>query len=83
MIMQADGRLALPVEILMTVAQHTHDFGDLVALCSICRVTSSASGLLMSHWLQSRKLETSLEILELYALGFLRRHIHGEQTNHP
>jgi glycyl-tRNA synthetase (class II) len=76
--MQAGGQLVLPVEIFMTVAQHTQDFEDLVVLCSTCRSAWSASKLIFSHWLQSRKLETSLEVSEPHALGFLHTHTPGK-----
>jgi hypothetical protein len=79
--MQAGGQLVLPIEIFMTVAQHTQDFEDLVVFCSTCRLTWSASNLIFSHWLQSRKLETSLEVSERHALGFLRTHVPGKPIN--
>jgi hypothetical protein len=61
--------------------KHVESFGDLVALCSVGRVTSAASCLLVSHWLRSRALGSSSEVSEPHALGFLRRHIHGKLTN--
>jgi hypothetical protein len=80
--MQASGRLALPTEILMIVAQHAQNCRDLVILCSSSRQIWSASSLLLSHWLQSRKLGTIWEVSERHALGFLHRHIHGKLVNH-
>jgi hypothetical protein len=81
--MRASGRLVLPTEIFMTVAQHTQDFEDVVVFCLTCRLTWSASGLIFSHWLQARKLETTLEVSERHALGFLRTHIPGKPINFP
>jgi hypothetical protein len=76
------GQFPLPMEVLMTVAQHAESLHDLVALCSVCRFTLSASCLLVSHWLRSRDLGSSSEVSEPHALGFLRRHIHGKPTNY-
>jgi hypothetical protein len=76
--MKAGGQLVLPAEISMTVAQHTQDFEDLVVHCLTCRSTWSARSLILSHWLQSRKSETSLEVSERHVVGFLRSHIPGK-----
>jgi hypothetical protein len=66
----------------MTVAQHAGSIDNLVALCSVCRVILSASCLLVSYWLRSRDLGSSLEASVPHALGFLHSHIHGKVINY-
>lgn len=72
------GLCQLPIELWVTVIESVEVITDLATLCSVCQKTRSAGELLLSHWLRTQKLSTSVEVSELNALGFLNDRIHGE-----